>query len=116
VKIGSLILNFNIIHFEKSHQRPLPDCKPGEEIPPAFLEIITRQALFDFIKLHFDNRELRHLCFCLDIDYDNLNGLGNWEKARELVTYCERHGKTDQLARICQSQRPALFEKAFSFS
>ena len=55
--------------------------------------IRLRQTLTD----HFDEGELRTLCFDLRIDYASLPGEGKADKARELVAYCERHGRIVEL-------------------
>jgi len=52
-----------------------------------------RQSLIE----SFDDNELRDLCFDLRIDYESLPGEGKSAKARELVTYCERHKRLDEL-------------------
>ncbi len=60
-------------------------------------------TLFDWAQLRqslvesFDDNELRDLCFDLRIDYESLSGEGKSAKARELVTYCERHKRLDEL-------------------
>jgi hypothetical protein len=51
------------------------------------------QAIID----HYDLEELRTLCSELSIDYDSLRGEGKAAKARELVAYCERKGRIDEL-------------------
>jgi tetratricopeptide (TPR) repeat protein len=45
----------------------------------------------------FDDGELRTLCFDLGIDYQSLPGEGKADKARELVAYCDRHGRIAEL-------------------
>ena len=46
---------------------------------------------------HFDDGELRTLCFDLRIDYQSLPGEGKADKARELVAYCDRHERIAEL-------------------
>jgi len=58
---------------------------------------MERNALLTMIRQTFDDQELRDLCFELGIDYENLPGEGKASKARELVSYCERHGRLDEL-------------------
>ena len=46
---------------------------------------LTREQLTDLrlkIVEHFDDEELRTLCFDTDVDYDNLRGQGKEAKAR----------------------------------
>ena len=49
---------------------------------------------------HFDEGELRTLCFDLDVDYDSLPGEGKANKARELVSYLQRHARLPDLVQI----------------
>lgn len=58
---------------------------------------------------HFDLEELRTLCFDLGINYDDLRGEGNANKARELVAYFERRGRIPELVAKCAQQRPGDF-------
>jgi hypothetical protein len=55
---------------------------------------------------HFNEEELRDLCFHLDVDYDDLPGAGKAGKARELVTYHERRGTLPALVEVCRQLRP----------
>ena len=52
-----------------------------------------RQSLVE----SFDDNELRDLCFDLRIDYESLPGDGKSAKASELVQYCDRHKRLDEL-------------------
>ncbi len=54
-------------------------------------------GLHHFLEAHYDLEELRTLCFELGVDYDSLTGEGKSAKARELITYCERHDVLDKL-------------------
>jgi hypothetical protein len=55
---------------------------------------------------HFNLGELRMLCFEMGIDHENLAGETKADRARELVTYCERHGRTPELVTRCRILRP----------
>jgi hypothetical protein len=66
----------------------------------------TAVVLRDILETYFNDSELRDLCFELHIDYENLPGAGKASKARELVSYCERHGRTRDLAEACCRARP----------
>jgi len=57
---------------------------------------------------HFDEEELRTLCFDLGVDYDTLRGEGEGGKARELVAHFERHGRISELVTIGYKMRPHL--------
>jgi hypothetical protein len=61
----------------------------------------SAMVLRDVLETYFNNSELRDLCFRLDIDYENLPGEGKASKARELILYCERQGRTRDLAEAC---------------
>lgn len=66
-----------------------------------------RQLLVD----SFSDSELRDLCFEMQprIDYELLPGSSKADKARELILFCERHGRMDELATLCQQLRPHAF-------
>jgi hypothetical protein len=63
---------------------------------------ILRQFLID----HFNESELRDLCFELELDYESLSGESKTDKARELVTYYQRHGRSAELEAMCRKLRP----------
>jgi hypothetical protein len=67
---------------------------------------MDRTNLRQFLDEHFNDEELRNLCFDLKIDYESLPAQGKSGKVRELVTYCERHGRTNQLIGASHSLRP----------
>lgn len=62
--------------------------------------------LHTFLITYLDQEELRDLCFYLKINYQDLGGEGRIGHARELVLYCERHGKLPMLIRRCCELRP----------
>jgi hypothetical protein len=57
---------------------------------------------------HFDDEELRTLCFDTDVDYDNLRGQGKEAKARELIDYMQRQGRLGDLIDACRKTRPRI--------
>ena len=63
-------------------------------------------ALQFLIARHFDLDELRQLCFEMDIDTSRLDGVGCAAKARELVKFCDRRGRLDDLLALVQKKRP----------
>jgi hypothetical protein len=75
---------------------------------PAVQPLKQEQLIEYYRKLdkHFNQNELRDLAFQLGIDYDGLPGDGKADKARELVQYLERRGRSPELAAICLQQRP----------
>lgn len=60
----------------------------------------------------FDEEELRTLCFDLGVAYDNLPAQGISGKARELVSYLDRRGRTQDLVEIVSRLRPELLSSA----
>ena len=68
-----------------------------DRVPPQKHPIKLR--LFEILNAHFDDGELRTLCFYLDVDYDNLTG-GKVGKMRELVNYLERRQRIPDLVTI----------------
>ena len=65
--------------------------------------------LRQLLTTHFNESELRDLCFDLRVDYDSLPGEGKGDKARELVAYLERRGRTSELLDACLRLRPNAF-------
>ena len=46
---------------------------------------------------HFNEGELRTLCFDLGVNYDVLPGRGTADKARELLAYLDQRGRVAEL-------------------
>jgi hypothetical protein len=65
-----------------------------------------RTRLHRLLTRYFDREELRTLCFNLGVDYDDLEGEGKTNKARELVAYLERHGRLLELVTLGKKLRP----------
>lgn len=65
-----------------------------------------RTATVFLIKKHFSLEELQSLCFDLDIEFDDLPGNNFSRRAEELVDYCDRHSKFNQLLTACRQKRP----------
>jgi hypothetical protein len=64
--------------------------------------------LREVLDAHFNEEELRTLCYDLDVDYDNLPAQGKVNKARELIAYLERHGHIPELLRMGEQLRPDI--------
>ncbi|HUM71624.1 MAG TPA: P-loop NTPase fold protein, partial [Chloroflexota bacterium] len=80
-------------------------------------QLVSPQQLRDALTDYFNTDELRDLCFTLGIDYENLGGDSKSEKVLELIQYCERHGRTDDLINTIQRARPNLdWERLASIS
>ena len=67
---------------------------------------MDEQKLFEMINKHFDEEELRDLCFYLKIDFENLRSDRKYGKVRELILHCIRADCLEELAEVCQKFRP----------
>jgi hypothetical protein len=74
---------------------------PKVRIPSETLAEL-RQNLTD----HFNDEELRTLCFDMGVDYESLPALGKAAKAREFVTHLEHRSRLPELVRKCRTLRP----------
>ncbi len=63
--------------------------------------------LYQDLSARFSLEEVRSICFALGVDYDDLPGEGKAAKARELVAYLERRGRTAELAAEMARLRPS---------
>lgn len=69
----------------------------------------TREQLADLrrkIVEHFNDEELRTLCFDIGADYESLPAQGKEGKARELIALELRLGQLDGLLAACRAARP----------
>jgi hypothetical protein len=55
---------------------------------------------------HFNEGELRDLYFGMGIDYDDLPGQSKKDKARELIAYCQRYSRLDDLVAKLRELHP----------
>ena len=60
-------------------------------------ERVDPRHLREVLTEHFDEGELRQLCFDLSVKYDILSGRNLAEKATELVSYMQRRNQMDAL-------------------
>ena len=69
---------------------------------------VYADELFNFIKDHFNQEELKTLCFELgdNFDYESLVGEGREGKARELTRLCVRREKVMDLLTLLRKERP----------
>ena len=64
--------------------------------------------LLEKLTNNFDLEELRTLCFDLDIKYEEFS----WRLtpfARDLITYCHRHKRINDLMQACARARPGIY-------
>jgi hypothetical protein len=73
--------------------------------------------LINLLRTRFDLNELKDICFHLGIEWENLSGTTKQEKSRELVNFCSRHQRLNDLQSCCQSLRPdiSLLEEERTF-
>ncbi|MCA9874166.1 MAG: NACHT domain-containing protein, partial [Anaerolineales bacterium] len=67
---------------------------------------MTPANLRDLLDQHFNDAELRQLCFDLTVEYENLPGDTRLAKAQALVQHCLRHNRLPELADRCRELRP----------
>lgn len=83
---------------------------PATPAAPAAAQPMPEQAspaaLRQILREYFNDGELRDLCSDLRIDYESLPGQGKDDRARELVDYARRHGRTGELVAECRRLRP----------
>lgn len=77
---------------------------PGPYISPVLSPAL--ETLRGKITYHFNVEELKNLCQDMNIVYENLAGEGREGQVRELIAYCERHGRLDTLTAECKRRRP----------
>ncbi len=67
-----------------------------------------RETLHQNLMKSFDYSELTDLCSYLGIDYEIIAGDNKEAKIRELISYCERTGRLQELFYKCQTLRPNI--------
>ena len=55
---------------------------------------------------HFNDEELRTLCFHVGVEYDDLGGRGRAANARELVQWTQRNNRLPSLMALIKEARP----------
>ena len=79
-------------------------AKPSSDDDPSPVAALLK--LYQDIARYFNKSELHDLCLRLEIDAESLPGQSKLERARELVLYCDRHGRLLQLVTACRALRP----------
>lgn len=64
--------------------------------------------LREMIDAYFNESELRTLCFDISIDEEILIGETKQDKVRQLLLYCTRRGRINDLVNACRQARPHL--------
>jgi hypothetical protein len=82
----------------------------GEHVLPRqpLKESFDQRAIYELLVDHFNESELRDLCFFLEIEYENLAGSTKLDKARELIAYCDRRDELSRLVAEMDKRRPRL--------
>jgi hypothetical protein len=79
-----------------------------EDVGDVRLDREQRMALYRLLATRLDESDLRALYFGLDVPYDSLTGGGTIDRARELVVYCHRTRRLDELLESLAQDRPDL--------
>ncbi len=69
-------------------------------------------ALRRVLKDRLDDSDLRNLCFVLGIDYESLPGQTTDDRLRELLLYCQKRDRLDDLLEALRSEWPDIELKA----
>ncbi len=67
-----------------------------------------QKELYHLLDSHFNEGELRDLCFNLEIEFENLPGMRKKDRARELILHCGRLDLTEALLTELMEMRPNL--------
>jgi len=67
-----------------------------------------RRELRHLIHVHFDEEDLRGLCFDIGVNFGDLGGAGVDDQIRELLLMCARDGSTARLLRRLRDLRPGV--------
>ena len=72
---------------------------------------LSQQQLVDLnskMNQVFSLDEIESLCFTTGIDFESLPGEGKGAKIRELIAFCQRRGRLDELADKVRTERPQV--------
>lgn len=65
-------------------------------------------TLRQLVLQYFNTSELQDICFQLDVDFEELEGSGKSNKARELITHMRRRNRLPDLVEVGKQLRPQL--------
>ena len=60
------------------------------------------------MKLYYSLDEIKALCFTMGIDFESLPGEGKDAKIRELIAFCQRRGRDEELVDKVRAERPLV--------
>ncbi|MCP4429291.1 MAG: hypothetical protein GY803_32810, partial [Chloroflexi bacterium] len=101
--VGILGVVIAYLNYRKDKTAPSPAAA-------AILDGERQMQLHRWLDDYFNDQELRSLCLEIGVDYDDLPFSGQTNKARELVGWCARNGRLDDLEDAIQQSRPNLPE------
>lgn len=78
----------------------------SQQNEPSRPNLQQRIKLFQILCDHFDESELKTLCFHLAVDYDALPDVGKNNKAREMIVLVERKERIQELIEEGKRLRP----------
>jgi hypothetical protein len=104
-KVGE-IFNINYLEgdltfYKGTRTSPIQSDSSGTEAERESFTGLRRN-----LATYFNIGELRSLCQDLGADYENLSSETKVDLVRELVMYCERHGRIPKLIATCRELRP----------
>ena len=69
---------------------------------------MNKKKFLDLIVRHFNEEELKELCFLLEpeVDYESLPAVGKAGKARELIIKMDREGRIPEFIQLLEELRP----------
>lgn len=99
--VGSRKGIINVLH------SPPREIEKNAYVP--IIEQFDRKSLLQFLRKHFNLRELKELCdFELNINPESFNTNSLDDFTHELITYCERHGHIKELVAKSRALRPHI--------
>ncbi len=103
IAVGNTAVSHRLYHTPQLTATLIAQQQSGSDLEHANLV-----KLFQKIDRAFNDSELRDLCFQLKVNYEDLAGSGKREKARELVTLMDRHGRLPDLITLTSQLRPKI--------
>lgn len=102
-----VMLRFGMVHILKQINDTLQDLEQWQRWQIDQTDIRKMRQIRDGLVTHFDDSELRDLCFDLGIDYDTLSGENLADRARELILHHQRRQQLNKLIERCKLLRPS---------
>ncbi|MCP4418394.1 MAG: hypothetical protein GY805_17380, partial [Chloroflexi bacterium] len=101
IALGKTAVSHQLHHTPQLSATLIAQRQSGSEIEHANLV-----KLFQKADRHFNDSELRDLCFQLNVEYKDLAGLSKRDKMRELVTLIDRNGRLPDFTTLATQLRP----------